>query len=327
MIFLSEMSFLAVAFQTPTRYIMKLKSSCFPVRHAGRLLPAILFLILNFSFYSCTQNKKPGLIPVPGSLPKGTLFIIGGGDRDDTLMMQMVKEAGWKSGDIMVILTLSSIYADSSYIWSNEQLFHLTGQNAVKFDSSSVHDQKKLDSLRRAKIIFIGGGDQSRFMKLIHNSEVKKIIQEAYFNGALVGGTSAGAAVMSERMITGNQLLDTAYESTFDKIHAGNLELVEGLGLLDSVMVDMHFITRSRYNRLLSAIMEYPDYQCVGIDESTAIIVHNDSVQVAGLSQVIVFTNPKSVHTNSDGLMEAKDIRVSVYLPGEKFQIKKNRPF
>ena len=105
-------------------------------------------------------------------------------------------------------------------------------------------------------------------------------------------------------------------------IHSGNLELAEGLGLLDSVIVDMHFITRSRHNRLLSAIMEHPNYQCIGIDESTAIIVHNDSAQVAGVSQVIVFIKPKSVSKTASSLLGAKDIHVSVYLPGEKFPIK-----
>jgi len=75
-----------------------------------------------------------------------------------------------------------------------------------------------------------------------------------------VGGTSAGAAVMSKRMITGNQLRDTAYASTFPVLLDSNLELKEGLGLLDSVFVDMHFVTRSRYNRLIEAIIEHPNF-------------------------------------------------------------------
>jgi cyanophycinase len=182
-----------------------------------KIIPGVLLLVGSVCLQSIAQISVSS---VPKSIPsaKGSLFIIGGGDRDDSLMQRMLKEAGWKKGDEIVIMTLSSIYSDSTYIWSNDQLSRLTGCAAVKFDSASVHDERKLDSLGKARIIFICGGNQSRFMNLIHNSDVKKIIHEAYFNGALIGGTSAGAAVISEKMITGNQLLDTAYESTFDRI-------------------------------------------------------------------------------------------------------------
>jgi len=259
--------------------------------------------------------------PQSKELVKGTLFIIGGGDCPDTLLRRMFKEANWKNGDELVIMTLSSSY-DSSYIWENDELSPLSGYPAVKFDSASVHDEKKLDSLRKAKIIFICGGDQSRFMNLIRNSEIKKIIHEDYLKGALIAGTSAGAAVMSERMITGNQLLDTAYESTFERIRSENLELNEGLGLLDSVIVDMHFVRRSRFNRLFTAVLEYPEYQCIGIDESTALIVHGDKATVSGVSQVIVFTKPRSIIRSNNHLIGG-DFSVSVYLPGESFLIKR----
>jgi len=286
-----------------------------------KIIPGALLLV---SAALLQSNAQINVSAAPKSIAsaKGTLFIIGGGDRDDTLMQRMLEEAGWKKGDEIVIMTLSSIYSDSTYIWSNDQLSRLTGYAAVKFDSASVHDEKKLDSLGKAKIIFICGGDQSRFMNLIRNSDVKKIIHEAYFNGALIGGTSAGAAVMSERKITGNQLLDTAYESTFDRIRSENLEIKEGLGLLDSVIVDMHFVKRSRFNRLFTAILEYPKYQCIGIDESTALIVHGDKATVSGVSQVIVFTNPKVVTHDSNHLIGG-DFSVSVYLPGESFIIKR----
>jgi cyanophycinase len=285
-----------------------------------KIIFATILFIGGFCFRINAQVSASS-ISQSANLAKGTLFIIGGGDRDDTLMQRMLKEADWKKGDEMVIMTLSSMY-DSTYIWSNDQLARLAGGNAVKFDSASVHDAKKLDSLSKAKVIFICGGDQSRFMRLIKNSNVKKIIQQAYFNGALVGGTSAGAAVMSEKMITGNQLLDTAYESTFDRIRSKNLELNEGLGLLDSVIVDMHFVTRSRFNRLFTAILDYPKYQCIGIDEATALIVHGNRATVSGVSQVIVFSKPNEVTHGNNNLIGG-NFSVSVYLPGESFTINK----
>ncbi|MGB3074453.1 MAG: cyanophycinase [Chitinophagales bacterium] len=278
-------------------------------------ITASLFLIIACNYPSNQQ-------PTNNESNTGTLFIIGGGDRDDTLMQQMIDVSGWKKGDVITAITLPSTY-DSSYYWINNQLQQMTGQACVKFDSAAIHDEKKLDSLSQSKIIFIGGGDQLRMMQLIEGSEVKKIIQQAYREGATIGGTSAGAAVMSSLMITGNQLMDTVYASTFPVLLDSNLELKEGLGLLDSVIVDMHFIARSRYNRLFSAIVEHPEYQCIGIDETTAIIIHNDSATVAGVSEVMVIETPDEIRKGPHHLVGARDIDVSVYLPGDQFPIKR----
>ena len=282
------------------------------------LVYSLLLLIL----FSCSHHEKHTPVQDSDHEPKGTLFIIGGGDRDDSLMQEMIGVSGWKKGDLITAITLCSVY-DSAYHWINDQLQRMSGQACVRFDSAAIHDEKKLDSLSRSKIIFIGGGDQSRIMSLIEGSEVKKIIQEAYRRGATVGGTSAGAAIMSEKMITGNQLRDTAYQSTFPVLADSNLELKEGLGLLDSVIVDMHFIARSRYNRLLSAVMENPRYQCIGIDESTAIIVHNHRARVAGYSAVAVIQDPHDRHTGTNHLLGARGIHLSIYLPGESFPVKR----
>lgn len=274
-------------------------------------------LLLSTLLFSCNQYQKPEQEDVAG-----TLFIIGGGDRDDALMRQMIEVSGWQQGDLITAVTLPSS-EDSAYFWINEQLERITGTSCIRFDSAAVADPEKLDSLAKSKIIFIGGGDQLRMMQLIEGSEVKKVIASAYKNGATIGGTSAGAAVMSALMITGNQLQDSVYQSTFPVLLDSNLELVNGLGLLDSVMVDMHFITRSRYNRLLSAVLEHPTYQCIGIDEATAIIVHQYRATVAGLSEVVVMETPDDIRFGPHHLMGAKDIDVSIYLPGEQFAIKR----
>lgn len=284
----------------------------------NQLYPAAIIVSLLF-FVSCSSsNNRPS---VSHSSAAGKLFIIGGGDRDDTLMQQLIIVAGWKKGDIITAITLPSTY-DSAFFWINDQLQRMTGEHCVKFDSAAIHNEKKLDSLSRSKIIFIGGGDQLRMMQLIEGSAVKERIRQAYRQGATIGGTSAGAAIMSGLMITGNQLMDTVYAPTFPVLLDSNIELKEGLCLLDSVIVDMHFIARSRYNRLFSAVIGYPAYQCIGIDEATAIIVHHDTATVAGMSEVMVIETPDNIRKRNDHLVGANDIDVSVYLPGESFRIK-----
>lgn len=253
---------------------------------------------------------------------KGKLFIIGGGHISDSFRMQILKTAHWKKGDLIAAVTLASGYGDSAYIWMNDDFKKLTGDDCLRFDSAAAHNPEKIAALQKAKIIFLGGGDQERFMRVIQNTPVKAAIRAARNTGALIAGTSAGASVMSEFMITGNALLDTVAASTFRVLKKGNLELKEGLGLLDSVIIDQHFVVRSRYNRMLEAIMEHPNFNCIGINESTAIIVDNGRATVVGESQVIIFSKPAGVHTTSGQALAAASVQLAIYVAGEKFTIK-----
>ena len=177
--------------------------------------------------------------------------------------------------------------------------------------------------MQNAKLIYITGGDQSRFMDIVLHTAVQQAIKNAYKNGATIAGTSAGAAMMSYYMVTGNQLLgDTTYHSTFPKLWNGNIEIKEGLGLLDSAIIDQHFVARSRYNRMLTAIAQYPTLPCIGIDEGTAIIVHGNSAKVAGTSQVIVFSHPENLRTNNKGYIKFDDVKMSIYTDGDSFLLK-----
>lgn len=281
-----------------------------------------LVICAGLLFMACSEQTAKTESQEVVNYPKGKLFIIGGGDRGDSLMMDLIKASGWKPGDLITAITLPSGWGDSAYIWLNNDFKKLTGQNCVKFDSAAVGVPAKLDSLRKSKIIFISGGDQAVMMRKIAGTDIKAAINEAYQNGALISGTSAGASIMSERMITGEGLVDTAYEATFDNIWRGNLELVEGLGLLDSVIIDQHFVVRSRYNRLLCAVIENKGFQCVGIDEGTAILVSQGKATVIGASQVIEIGQPISTDMSQDTLLAAKQIHLSIYLPGESFPIK-----
>ena len=87
-------------------------------------------------------------------------------------------------------------------------------------------------------------------------------------------------------------------------------------------IIDMHFVVRSRYNRLFTAIAKYPTLPCIGIDEGTAIIVHGNTVKVAGASQVMVFSNPQHLQVTNNGYIKFDDIKMSVYTEGDSFQIR-----
>ena len=93
--------------------------------------------------------------------------------------------------------------------------------------------------------------------------------------------------------------------------------------MLDSVIIDQHFIVRSRYNRLLSALAKFPDHICIGIDESTAIIVDKNTVMVTGEGQVVKLCCPKALPTKkSNSLIKFHDALLSIYTAGDSFKLK-----
>lgn len=254
---------------------------------------------------------------------RGKLFIIGGGNRTPLLMQSLVKTADLKSTDYAVVLPMSSGSSDTSFLYFKNDWITVSNKPLVNFNftAANVNYQPWLDSLMNAKLVFITGGDQERFMKVVEKTPVYDAIHRAYEKGSVIAGTSAGAAVMSAFMITGRELSDTAYYPTFKKLKDKNIELKKGLGLITGAIIDQHFIVRSRYNRLLSALALYPKLTCIGIDEETAVIVSGNNIEVAGDRQVVVMKNPVDLKVKKDGLISLKDIDFSIYTRGDKFMI------
>jgi cyanophycinase len=278
-------------------------------------LPLLLALLLA----GCTG----GLRTAAGDAPRGKLFIIGGGDRGPELIERMIAEAGLREGGYAVVLPMSSSEPDSAIIWSGEAFVErglpVVGFNFRKGEAPSA---ARLDSLRQAALVYISGGDQARFMDVVAGTPIETAIHDAYRDGAMIAGTSAGAAVMSAQMLTGDQRRHPEYTPTYEVLEAENIDLAPGLGLLDGAIVDQHFLARSRHNRLLTAVIEFPEVLGIGIDESTALLVEGDRGEVVGEAQVLVFRNPERSALRESHLLGARGLRVDVYLPGESFRLR-----
>jgi cyanophycinase len=253
----------------------------------------------------------------------GKLYIIGGGEKPEVIMNEIADLSGIRNSGYMYVLPMASSMPDSAIIWAGQDfgVAGITNVPGYNFKKGETPPQAQLDSLRNAKLIFISGGDQSRFMDVVLNTPVMDAIHEAYRNGAVISGTSAGAAVMSKLMITGNQKLHPKLENLFPTIEAGNVEIREGLGMLQNTIIDQHFVKRQRLNRLIAVSIENPGKLCVGIDESTAIIVEGVQATVTGIGQVVVISNSSDKKKIHNGLLGAEGLEISVYLPGDKFKI------
>jgi len=291
-------------YNTTITYNMKLKS-------------CIILFLMSLTLFSITSCRNE-------DLPEGKLFIIGGGKRPPSLMKTLVDQAELQKNDYLVILPFASsepkLTAESVKI----EFMALTNNPvAILYQpEEDTFTPSIIDSIRNARLIFICGGDQQKFMEVIEGSDIAKAIQLAYNNGAIISGTSAGAAVMSKKMLTGKEFKHPEYTGNFTTIEADNIELIEGLGLMQNCIIDQHFIKRMRMNRLISVAIENAYTQCIGIDESTAILVYKGNARVYGLSQVVVLINNSKHIIERDGLLEAKNLSMKVLLPGSSFLIK-----
>lgn len=269
-------------------------------------------LVASLFLPSCKNEKK-----------EGKLFIIGGGKIYPFMIDKMILESGISTGGYGIILPMSSEEPDSAIV-EHKPGFVERGCSAIyglQIIKGETVSQVKLDSIRNARLIFISGGDQSRFMDVIAGTPVNDVLHEAYKNGSLICGTSAGASLMSKQMVTGNELKYPDNTGTFNSMESENVELIEGLGFLESVVIDQHFIKRKRLNRLASISIEHPGLECIGIDESTAIFVSGNKAEVCGIGQVVVIRNNSSETKVENGLLGAKNLKLDILLPGEKFHI------
>jgi len=191
---------------------------------------------------------------------------------------------------------------------------------AEAFVLNFTRAQANSDSIARriasATGIWFPGGDQGRLTDVLRGSATLRAIQARYREGAVIGGTSAGAAIMSDSMITGDQFRtgeDTSgyYGDEYTRIDRRTIVVVAGFGLLPGAIVDQHFVRRERHNRLLSVILERPSLLGVGIDEGTALRVDPDGTWgVEGASVAIIYdarkaaiTGPQAPHLGAASLL------------------------
>jgi len=246
--------------------------------------------------------------------PKGHLLIIGGNGTTEDIVRRAVEAAGGASGVVAVFPQASELAEtgpDAAKMWKEAGI----GRQIL------VDPKKPADALRavqEATFIWFPGGDQNRLTKALDGTGIPEAIRQRYRDGALVGGTSAGAAVMSKVMITG--------EADLQSITAAKTETAPGLNLWPEVIVDQHFLKRQRDNRLISAVLDHPDLVGVGIDETTAVFVTGAEFEVLGKNSVVVIDARRGAvdRTPAGQLATGRGLRLSVLKAGMRFDLKRS---
>lgn len=273
-------------------------------------------------------KNKGTLIPIGGNEDKGiedndqyTLEFV-----DEGILYHVVREAGGKDANIVVIPTASSIPVEvgENYL---EAFATLGCANVTVLDIRSKKDSEKQDSIdliKAANCVMFSGGDQSKIRDKIGGTKIHEIIKDRYQNekGFVVAGTSAGAMMMSQEMIAGG--------SATEAFIKGAVTMYKGLGLVPSLIIDTHFVKRGRFGRISEAVAQFPNLVGLGLAEDTGMIIKNNKCRVIGSGMVIIFDGRRLKHNKHKELnvgtpMSLTGMRTHILSNGDWFHIDKKK--
>ncbi len=266
------------------------------------------------------------LVILPNELfPQGNLVIIGGGSRPDYVMDTFIELAGGKDSRIIIFPTASYDPLDAGEFYVRE--FTERGVENVDFiicTREAADTEENFELLKGATGVFFSGGDQNRHTAALLGTQLLDKVKQIYNDGGVIGGTSAGAAVMSKVMITGDEYLAGEDDEPFSIIKKGNIVTAEGFGFLDKVIIDQHFVERKRHNRLMSLVLENPELVGLGISESTSLLVDPEKkFQVLGEGTVVVYDARESdkIEVDENRNLSAQNIILHIMQSGDIFTL------
>lgn len=235
----------------------------------------------------------------PASTIGGHLLIVGGGPIPPEIIRRFVELAGGPGKARIVDFPMASSDSDAG-IEMTADLEKLGARaERIVLDHAHADTEEAAKRLDGVTGIWFGGGDQVLLTAALAGTRVEAAMHKLLAAGAVIGGTSAGAAVMTTPMLTGEEKRVGGVRppsdpksplAAFMTVARDDVETVPGFGFLRGAVVDQHFIRRRRSNRLLSVVLEHPELVGVGIDESTAVEVGPDGRwSVLGESAAMVY--------------------------------------
>ncbi|MEI8296793.1 MAG: cyanophycinase [Pseudomonadota bacterium] len=260
---------------------------------------------------------------VPDGQQRGWIVPIGGAENkenDRHILERFVRVSGGEAADIVVIPTASRLHETGPRY---ERLFRELGAanvSVMDFDTRrDCHEPGRLERLTQASGIFFTGGNQLRLSTLLGGTPVAKLVRVRNAHGVTVGGTSAGASILSEHMI--------AFGDEGSSVISGSVRLAPGLGLTNRFIIDQHFRQRDRLGRLMTALAYNPFAVGIGLDEDTAAFIGPDeTVEVEGSGGVTIVDGADLSFTSMDSVNEGQPVcmlgmRLHVLVAGATFNL------
>jgi cyanophycinase len=234
---------------------------------------------------------------------KGKLIIIGGAvdkgsfsetdiDRtalhnlnffEEGILKRVIEESKYKEQSLIEIVTTASKIPNEvgrAYV----KAFKYLGADKVDIlhidKREQASDPGNIERLRQAHVLMFTGGDQLRLTSILGGTPFHDLFLEKYRNEDFIyAGTSAGAAAASNNMI---------YEgNSSEALLKGEVKITSGLGLINDVIIDTHFVQRGRMGRLFQAVVGNPKTMGIGLGEDTGLLI-TDGVHMEAIGSGLV---------------------------------------
>jgi cyanophycinase len=257
------------------------------------------------------------------------LIIIGGHEdrsNNKVILSEVAKRVG---AGKLVVTTVAMANGTEQLFEQYERAFRSLGvkhlYNLEISERAEARVPGKVKILDDAVGVFFTGGDQIKITSQIGDTPIFQRIHEIYEEGGVIAGTSAGAAVMSETM-----LVEGGGENSH--VIGGSVRMAPGLGLIEDVIIDQHFMERGRFGRLVGAVAQNPKNLGIGIDEQTAIVVERgNGFYVLGSGGVYVIDGTGVTYSNvaeedPKKTISIYNVRMHMLSQGDRFDLIKRLP-
>ena len=207
------------------------------------------------------------------------------------ILKRIITESAKHEGSLIEVITTASQIPElvgNEYIKAFGQL-NVTNVNVLHVKSrEDAGNREYLERIRKADVVMFSGGDQLRLTAIFGGTEFLQILKQRYVKeNFLIAGTSAGAAAASTHMIYRGQ--------SNEALIKGEVQITAGLGFIDSVIVDTHFVQRGRIGRLMYAVATNPGILGIGLGEDTGLLVTEGSMMEAIGSGLIILVDGRNI--------------------------------
>ncbi|MEO1168822.1 MAG: cyanophycinase [Pseudomonadota bacterium] len=288
----------------------------------------------------------------PARADEGHLLIVGGGLSFDNeeVYRALLDNRPEDSPGIAIVAAATSEASATASTFAGELMFYGVEPEDIAIVSLAVVDDPdtpdvdesdwaanaadpgEIAKIENAGAIWFTGGDQLRLNHALiepsrADSPMLAAIRARLRDGAIVGGTSAGAAAMSSPMIARGNAFGSLFGGVRDTVSEGSddLAMVQGLRLFSPFILDQHFAERGRIGRLVRAIMTQPGPARIGIgiDEDTALLVDlaQNSAQVIGPGAVTLLDGRGAQRTVSISGFLIRGLRLSRLHDGDRLSL------
>ncbi|WP_373059517.1 cyanophycinase [Gemmatimonas sp.] len=275
----------------------------------------------------------------PLAAQPGRLVIVGGALRDtNTAVYRAILDARQGSGPFCIIPTAGAT-PESAMDGPVRTFERYSGAGTARGvlisakQPETARDPAVVAQLEACSGFYFIGGVQSRVTAAFRPDGQSTPAYEAVLKrwrvGAVVAGSSAGAAIMSDPMIANgtsagafSRGLVRREGAAADDDSTAGMVMSHGLGFFPAALADQHFLARGRFGRLLVALLDVPGFDLAfGIDENTALVVDGLQVRAVGASAVAVFDARDAVRAGRS----ARGVTMHLMGSGDAFDLKSRR--